>query len=59
MRKEIRREITEEQFRKATEEHDASGIFSQSECMYGIYWDRYYQDNGKYYVSFVLGDSCD
>ena len=54
------REITEEQYKKATEEHDSTGIFSQAEvCGYGVYCERYYTEGGKYFVSFILGSSCD
>ena len=56
----FKREITQEQYRKATEEHDSTGIFSYSEiCGYGVYSTRYFEEDGKYYVSFELGSSCD
>lgn len=58
--REIEREITEEQYRKATEEHDATGIFSEAEVIgYGVYCTRYYKHDGKYFVKYELGSSCD
>lgn len=58
--KTITREITKEQYINATEKHDAKGIFTAQESMgYGIYGERFYERNGKYYVSFMMGDSCD
>ena len=59
MRKIIERKITEEQYIRATKDHDATGIFSIGECMYGIYDEHYYKRDGECYVSFSLGDSCD
>lgn len=54
------KEITEKQFRKATEEHDATDIFSiQEVCGYGIYGEYYYKKDGKYYVKYQIGTSCD
>ena len=56
----IERELTEEQYRKAVEEGDARGIWTQSEvCGYGVYSEHFYERDGKYYVSFRLGSSCD
>lgn len=58
--KTIKREITKEQYINATENHDAHGIFLPQETMgYGVYGERYFEENGKYYVSFELGDNCD
>ena len=58
--KDCTREITKEQFVKATEEHDAKGIWSDAElCGYGVYSPKFYEKNGKYYVDFEIGDSCD
>jgi len=58
--KRVTREITKEQFVNVIEKHDASGIFTTQELMgYGIYQERYYEQDGKYYVDFTLGDSCD
>lgn len=60
--KRIKRELTEEQYRRVIEKKDVSGIFTAQEVLgYGVYCERYFQDkeDGKYYVSFNLGDSCD
>ena len=60
MIREIRREITKEQYEKATKEHVVDGIFSAQEvCGYGVYCEQYYQADGKYWVKFQLGSSCD
>lgn len=54
------KEITEEQYKQVKEHHNAAGIFEEREvCGYGVYGDRYYEQDGKYYVSYMLGDSCD
>ena len=56
----IKREITEEQFKKAVNEHDVTDIFTAQEvCGYGVYCERYYAQDGKYFVSYQLGSSCD
>ena len=58
--KRVKREITREQFIKVMEDHDTSDIFTTQEVMgYGVYQRRFYEENGKYYADFVLGDSCD
>ena len=60
MTRTITKEITKEQYDKATKEHDATGIFSVTEvCGYGVYNERFYPRDGKYYVDYQLGDSCD
>jgi len=54
------KEITEEQYIQATEHHNVDGIFSFGEvCGYGVYNERYYAQDGKYFVSYMLGDNCD
>lgn len=54
------REITKEQYENVTERGDARGIFTDSEVMgYGVYSTRYYEKEGKFFVDFNLGDSCD
>ena len=56
----IKREITKEQAEKVIHENDWSNIFSQSEvCGYGVYGERVREEDGKYYVEFYRGDSCD
>lgn len=54
------KEITEEQYKKATIDHDTSDVFTMQEvCGYGVYCEHFYEQNGKYYVSYQLGSSCD
>lgn len=56
----IHREITKEQYINATEKHICEGIFKiEDVCGYGIYGERFYEKDGRYYVSYMLGDSCD
>ena len=56
----IKREITKEQAEKALHENDWSNIFSQSEvCGYGVYGERVREEDGKYFVEFYRGESCD
>ena len=59
MKKHIR-EITKEQYDKAVNDNDCQGIFTSQELMgYGVYNRQFYELEGKHYVSFYLGDSCD
>ena len=38
----IKREITKEQYERATKDHDARGIFTESEVLgYGVYGTKY------------------
>jgi len=59
------REITKEQFDRADDRGylahaDYLKIFDESERMgYGVYADHVFEKDGKYYVSFEMGDSCD
>lgn len=54
------REITKEQYKRVIEDHVAEGIFTDSEVMgYGVYEEEYYEKDGKYFVDFSLGSSCD
>lgn len=56
----VKRELTPEQYRNVIDKHDTSGIFTAQEVMgYGVYCERYFQEDGKYFVEFSLGDSCD
>lgn len=56
----IIRKITQEQFIQVTEHHNAKGIFTPQECQgYGVYGERYYEKDGEYFVSFMIGNSCD
>lgn len=60
------REITKEQFNRALKhnrnlaESDRKAVFTVSElCGYGIYDTYVFERNGRYYVRFVIGSSCD
>lgn len=55
----VTREITEEQWQKH-EKGESTGIWTQSELLgYGVYGEEFYQKDGKYYVDFQMGTSCD
>lgn len=60
MTRPIMREITKEQYDRATKEHDAKGIFTESEVMgYGVYDIKWIEQGDKYFVRFQLGSGCD
>lgn len=41
-------------------ESDMTEIFPQSELSgYGVYFPRAFERDGKYFVGYKLGDSCD
>ena len=60
------RKITKEQFFRAQEnggrltEEDKEKIFTESERWgYGIYSCHTYEQDGSFYVRFMIGESCD
>lgn len=60
------REITREQYDRALQhnrnlaESDKETVFSVSElCGYGIYDTYVFKRDGRYYVRFIIGSSCD
>ena len=58
------REITKEIYDAAGGDgkplKDRKEVFSDSEMMgYGIYHPTVYEEDGKYYCRFYMGDSCD
>lgn len=60
------REITKEQYERAMKnngyiaDEDGKDIFTISEmCGYGVYLPIAFERDGKYFVSFELGSSCD
>lgn len=64
--KQCTREITKEQYENALRNHmyitefDEYDIFSDSERLgYGVYSPIVHETDGRYYVLFRLGDSCD
>ena len=55
-----KREITKEQYDRAVNDHDASDIFTAAEVMgYGVYKTKYIEEDGRYFVTYELGDTCD
>lgn len=55
-----KREITKEQYDRAVNNHDERGIFTDSEVMgYGVYKTEYIEEDGRYFVTYELGDTCD
>ena len=64
--KTIEKEISKEVYDRAMLIHghiagdDYKIVFSPQEYMgYGVYNDRVVSSNGKYYVKYQIGDSCD
>lgn len=56
---ECEREITKEEYEQA-KKGDFSEIFEAWEVMgYGVYAERVFERNGKYFVSYSRGSSCD
>lgn len=60
------REITKEQYERAMKynglipDEDRGDIFTISELWgYGVYLPTAFERDGKYFVSFELGSSCD
>lgn len=60
------RKITKEQYERAQKnsgyltESDMLTVFDDSERYgYGVYGGNVHESNGKYYVSYQLGSSCD
>lgn len=61
---ECKREITKEIYDNAGGDgkplRNWKDVFSDTEVMgYGIYHPTVYEENGKYYCRFYMGDSCD
>lgn len=60
------REITKEQYNRAKQnfgyiaKEDVCDVFTDSERLgYGVYSDSVYEENGKFFVAFLLGSTCD
>lgn len=58
--------ITKEQFKRAMEnggyidDQDMTSIFNEAERLgYGIYSPIVREENGKYYVDYYRGETCD
>lgn len=57
---EVKREISKELAERAIHENNWEGIFDISEvCGYGVYGSRIIEEDGKYYVQFSRGETCD
>ena len=61
-----KREITKEQYERAVQnkgyisEVDKADVFTESEIWgYGVYGNKVVEDDGKYYVHYSIGDTCD
>lgn len=62
----IHREIDREQYNRAVEnnghiaQRDQKSVFTASEIYgYGVYYDTVYSKNGRFFVMFNRGESCD
>lgn len=62
----IHREIDREQYNRAVDNNghiapcDHENVFTASELYgYGVYSDTVYSKNGRFYVMFNRGESCD
>lgn len=60
------RQISEDIYRRAKEnggrisDVDVSAVWSRAEQVgYGIYGHKVYEQDGKYFVEYELGESCD
>lgn len=57
--KTIKREITPEDYEKAKAK-SADVLVSDAVIMgYGLYGSKVYMEDGKYYLEYIRGDSCD
>lgn len=62
----IKREISKEIYDRTKannncmSKEDTREVFSISElCGYGVYGERLVEDDGKYYIEFYRGSTCD
>jgi predicted GH43/DUF377 family glycosyl hydrolase len=62
----LTREITKAQYERAKNgsgyltKEDRKTVFTDSERWgYGVYDGSVYEDSGRYYVSYSLGETCD
>ena len=61
MLNDYKKELTQEQWERYWKgELPKSELHSMAEIMgYGVYWGRPYEDNGKYYLPYSMGSSCE
>ena len=59
--KDYTRELTKDQWDRYWKgELDKSELHSEEAiCGYGVYWSRPYEKDGKYYLPYSMGSSCD
>lgn len=57
--KQVTYEITKEEYNKALSEGPTSIISDSIVMGYGVYGAAVTEANGKYYLSYERGDSCD
>ena len=55
----VNREITKEEYDKANEKGPYSLIPESIVMGYGVYGAEVYEEDGKYFLSYSRGDSCD
>lgn len=55
----VNREITKQEYDKAKEDSPYSLIPEAIVMGYGVYGAEVYENDGKYYLSYSRGDSCD
>ena len=56
---EVKREITKEEYEKAKNQSPYTLISDSIIMGYGCYGATVYEQDGKYYLRFSMGDSCD
>ena len=61
-----RRKLTKEQYDRAANNNmcltkeDYLNVFTESEIMgYGVYSEKIIEEDGEYYIQFLLGSTCD
>ena len=57
--KHITKEITEEEYKQAQENGSDSLVPEYVVCGYGLYGSNVYEQDGKYFLKWEQGDSCD
>ena len=53
------REITKEEHEQAKQKGPESLIPDSIKCGYGLYYCDTYEEDGKFYLKWEQGDSCD
>lgn len=55
----VEREITKEEYEQAKSKGAASLVSDNVKMGYGLYSSSVYEKDGKYYLEYQRGDSCD